>query len=128
MPRTGLLLACLTIGACTRTEGPPGFAPVRETRDGGAKPAGGGPGAAAPADAGDAPAPTNKGLACAELPRPPQAFTLVDPFPRLPAFNDPTAVVQAPGQPQFWYVAEQAGVLKRFANQPDVSGSKPEEG
>ena len=70
----------------------------------------------------DAPAgPPAAAFACANLPRPPDPYRLVDPFPGLPAFSAPTAAVQAPGQPQYWYVTEQAGRLKRFDNRGDVS-------
>ena len=31
--------------------------------------------------------------------------------------------MQAPGQPQFWYVIEQVGDVKRFANQADVASA-----
>ena len=63
-------------------------------------------------------------LACANLPRAADPYRLADPFPRLPAFEQPTAAVQAPGQPEFWYVTEQAGALKRFANRADVSAAQ----
>ncbi len=87
---------------------------------------GGGAGGGVPDAAADmtpmvdtsAPAPQ---FACANLPRPKEAYRLTDPFPRLPAFTTPTAAVQAPGQPEWFYVTEQSGRLKRFANRPDVT-------
>jgi uncharacterized repeat protein (TIGR03806 family) len=62
-------------------------------------------------------------FACVNLPRPNDSYRLVDPFPNLPPFSVPTAAVQAPGQPEYWYVTEQSGRLKRFANRPDVTAA-----
>jgi glucose/arabinose dehydrogenase len=45
-------------------------------------------------------------------------------FPNLPAFNSPVAVVQAPGDGSTWYVVEQQGRVRAFANQPSVSSSR----
>jgi uncharacterized repeat protein (TIGR03806 family) len=108
------------------TAGAGGVAP------GGDGPAAGGAdaGAGADAPAPDAPAgpaadgPVDPGppaYSCTGLPRAGDPYRLVDPFPRLPAFEQPTAALQAPGQPQFWYVSEQAGAIKRFANRPDAA-------
>jgi uncharacterized repeat protein (TIGR03806 family) len=83
------------------------------------------PGATPPAPAPTTPAsPPAPAFACANLPRPNDAYRLVDPFPNLPPFSVPTAAVQAPGQPEFWYVTEQSGRVKRFANRPDVTAAQ----
>jgi uncharacterized repeat protein (TIGR03806 family) len=62
-------------------------------------------------------------FSCTNLPRPADPYRLVNPFPQLPPFEQPSGVVQAPGQPQFWYVIEQGGSVKRFANRADVSSA-----
>jgi uncharacterized repeat protein (TIGR03806 family) len=72
-------------------------------------------GAAGPAEPNTDPAP------CANLRRPQDPYTLVDPFPMLPEFDGPTNAVQAPGQPTFWYVTERLGRIRRFANRADVN-------
>ena len=66
----------------------------------------------------EAPAPAS--FACTGLPRPRQPYQLVDAFAKLPDFSVPTAALQAPGQPERWYVAEQGGRLVRFDNRADV--------
>ena len=99
-----------------------GAAPRAETP---ARAGAGGTGGAGPIDAAldvpvtmtDAPGdpagrhgrPRRRRYSCANLPRPADPYRLVDPFPQLPPFEQPSGAVQAPGQPQFWYVTEQGG-------------------
>jgi uncharacterized repeat protein (TIGR03806 family) len=42
-------------------------------------------------------------------------------FPNLPTFASPVAAVQAPGDASTWYVVEQQGRIRAFANQASVS-------
>ncbi len=42
-------------------------------------------------------------------------------FPSLPLPANPTALVQPPGDPGRWYVAEKAGRLRVFTNKPDAA-------
>jgi glucose/arabinose dehydrogenase len=41
-------------------------------------------------------------------------------FERLPALEYPTEMIQAPGDPEHWYVLEQAGRVRRFRDDPTV--------
>lgn len=67
--------------------------------------------------------PPGPALACTNLPRARQPFGLSDLFPHLPPFSEPTAAGQAPGTPEAFYVFEQAGLVKRFANRADVTAA-----
>jgi uncharacterized repeat protein (TIGR03806 family) len=42
-------------------------------------------------------------------------------FPNLPAFTQPVAMLQAPGDPAHWYVVQKTGQVLVFDNTPDVS-------
>ncbi len=44
-------------------------------------------------------------------------------FPNLPAFESPVLALQAPGDAATWYVVEQGGRVRAFANAADVSGA-----
>lgn len=48
---------------------------------------------------------------------------VVPAFEQLPAFDQPLAMVQAPGDDSRWYVVERAGVVRVFENTPDVDAS-----
>lgn len=57
-------------------------------------------------------------------PPPTEASVEVVPaFEQLPAFDQPVAMVQAPGDDSRWYVVERAGVVRVFENTPDVDAS-----
>ena len=44
-------------------------------------------------------------------------------FPNLPALTQPITLVQAPGQDDAWYAAQQNGLMLRFANDSDVDAT-----
>ncbi len=44
-------------------------------------------------------------------------------FSDLPVLSKPVSLVQAPGDPAAWYVAQQDGVVLRFSNSADVSST-----
>ena len=44
-------------------------------------------------------------------------------FSDLPVLSKPVSLVQAPGDPDTWYVAQQDGVVLRFSNSTDVSST-----
>lgn len=44
-------------------------------------------------------------------------------FTALPAFNNPVAMKQAPGDPNRWFVAEKQGSIRVFANNVDASSA-----
>jgi uncharacterized repeat protein (TIGR03806 family) len=46
-----------------------------------------------------------------------------DPWPGLPGFQQPTRALQAPGDPSRWFVVEQYGKVKVFANDPGVASA-----
>ncbi|MCB1773272.1 MAG: PQQ-dependent sugar dehydrogenase [Gammaproteobacteria bacterium] len=46
---------------------------------------------------------------------------LVDAFPSLPGFTQPTKVLQSPGDDDRWFVLEKAGQIRVFENNPQVS-------
>ena len=51
------------------------------------------------------------------------AIRLDDPFPNLPAFSSPLAMVMAPGDNSHWYVVQQTGQVKRMVNSFGVSST-----
>src|SRR5262245_36020676 len=53
-------------------------------------------------------------------PSPPPQLSVVRVFPAL-SFTQPVAVLQAPGDATRWFVVEQAGRVRVFANQPQVA-------
>ena len=53
----------------------------------------------------------------------PTALTLQPAFVSLPAFSEPVAMLQAPGDSARWFVVEKPGVVRVFANDPGVSTS-----
>jgi uncharacterized repeat protein (TIGR03806 family) len=57
--------------------------------------------------------------------RPSQAVTLATEkvFTSLPAFASPVLMLQAPGNASRWFVVEQGGVVRAFANQASVSST-----
>jgi glucose/arabinose dehydrogenase len=56
-------------------------------------------------------------------PPPSSAIELQQVFTTLPAFNQPLAMMQAPGDDSRWYVVERGGVVRVFDNDPAVSTS-----
>ncbi len=57
-------------------------------------------------------------------PPPPGVSVSVQPaFPMLPAFSQPLALVQAPGNNTRWYAVERTGVVRVFDNDPAVAAS-----
>jgi len=59
-------------------------------------------------------------------PPPPQAAptaTVQQVFTMLPAFVQPVAMTQAPGDSTRWFAVEQSGVIRVFANDPNVTAS-----
>ena len=45
-------------------------------------------------------------------------------FANLPAFTSPILMLQAPGNSALWHVVEQAGVVRQFDNQANISTSR----
>ena len=68
--------------------------------------------------------PANAGE-CVSPAAPPTAtsITLIDPYPDLPDFIDPLAMIMPPGDDTYWYVVQQTGEVVRFANNLSVSSS-----
>ncbi len=60
---------------------------------------------------------------CVAPAAPPVASTirLEDPYPSLPGLSSPLAMYMAPGDSRDWYVVQQGGQVKRFANNSSVS-------
>jgi glucose/arabinose dehydrogenase len=58
-------------------------------------------------------------------PPPPAAptATVQQVFTQLPGFSQPVALKQAPGDPSRWFVVEQGGVIRSFANDANASSS-----
>lgn len=54
----------------------------------------------------------------------PAALALPPAFPNLPAFTQPVAMLQAPGDTSRWFVVEKAGVVRVFANEAGVSSAR----
>jgi hypothetical protein len=48
---------------------------------------------------------------------------LTTPYPALPGFTQPTALLQAPGEDSRWYVLEKAGRVRVFENEPTVASA-----
>jgi hypothetical protein len=44
-------------------------------------------------------------------------------FASLPAFTNPILMLQAPGDASRWFVVEQGGIVRAFANQPDAASA-----
>ena len=56
-------------------------------------------------------------------PPPVNAIQVEQVFTTLPAFNEPLAMLQAPGDDSRWYVVERGGLVHVFDNDPSVSTS-----
>lgn len=54
---------------------------------------------------------------------PPVASNIIleNPYPNLPGLTSPLAMYMAPGVDSHWYVVQQTGQVRRFANNPSVS-------
>ena len=83
-------------------------------------------------DAASPPLPPAAGLdarpdnqTCVAGDRPSQSVTLATErvFPNLPAFSSPVLLLQAPNDATRWFVVEQAGVVRVFANQATAAAS-----
>lgn len=66
-----------------------------------------------------------RNTSCVAGDRPVQTVTLATEaaFPDLPGFASPVLMSQAPGDPSRWFVVEQAGVVRVFANQAGVTSA-----
>jgi len=53
----------------------------------------------------------------------PPPLTLRPVFTSLPAFVEPVAMLQAPGDDSRWFVVEKPGIVRVFANRPDVTST-----
>ncbi|HEX7813096.1 MAG TPA: PQQ-dependent sugar dehydrogenase [Burkholderiales bacterium] len=53
----------------------------------------------------------------------PVSFSVQRVFPNLPAFSQPVALIQAPGDASRWFVVEQAGRVMVFSNNATVSAA-----
>lgn len=64
-------------------------------------------------------------MTCVAGDRPAQSVTLATQraFASLPAFASPVLLLQAPGDPSRWFVVQQGGAVRVFANQPSVARS-----
>ncbi len=58
------------------------------------------------------------------LGQPSSAVTLRPVFTSLPKFDQPVAMLQAPGDTSRWFVVEKAGVVRVFANEAGVSTAR----
>lgn len=60
---------------------------------------------------------------CVAPPRPATSFgvTTAEAFPALPRFNQPVALLQAPGEASRWFVVERTGVVRVFDNDPGAA-------
>ena len=56
-------------------------------------------------------------------PPPAPTATVQQVFTMLPAFVQPVAMTQAPGDSTRWFAVEQSGVIRVFANDPNVTAS-----
>jgi len=67
--------------------------------------------------------PTN--LSCIAPARPNENASVFrdDPWPNLPPFAQPVKALQPPGDPSRWFVVEQSGRVRSFANVPTVSSA-----
>jgi uncharacterized repeat protein (TIGR03806 family) len=68
--------------------------------------------------------PDNATCIAGARPLPPGALATERVFPLLPAFTTPVMMLQAPGDASRWFVVEQGGTVRAFANQPDVESSE----
>ncbi len=87
---------------------------------GGAGGGGGGGGGGNPVS-GLAARPANSTCVAPAAPTPASGVALTAAFPNLPGLSMPVALLQAPGNSARWYVVEQGGRVRSFANDPAAS-------